>query len=190
MNENLAIYDIEEVIETNARDILSGLRFDNEVQNTQLKHLSGGWRIRVSLATTLLIKHDILLLDEPTNHLGLPAILWLQKYLTYLVNSTILLVSHDRAFLNTVMDEVMVLKNTTLMYYKRNYDEYLQNFEERQEYLQGMADSINKKKAATQKSIDKSSYVDRKSGDDKKLAVIASKKKNGPLRNGSKQQGS
>lgn len=169
MIENLAIYDIEEVIQTNARDILSGLGFDNEMQNTQLKHLSGGWRIRVSLATALLIKPDILLLDEPTNDLDLPAILCLQKYLMHLVNTTILLVSHDRTFLTTVIDEVIVLKNKTLVYYKGNYDEYLQNLEERQEYLQGMADSINKKKAATQKSRDKSSYVARKSGDDKKL---------------------
>lgn len=177
INEKLSIYDSEEVIEANARDILSGLGFDNEMQNTRLKHLSGGWRIRISLASALIIKPDILLLDEPTNHLDLPAILWLQTYIKELLNTTILLVSHDRAFLNAAIDEVIVLKNKTLRYYKGNYDEYFRNFEERQVYLQTMADSINKKKTAAQKSIDKSSSIAHKSGDDKKLAAVASKKK-------------
>lgn len=177
MNEKLAIYDNEEVIVSNVHAILSGLGFTNEMQGGRLKDLSGGWRVRVSLASALLIKPDVLLLDEPTNHLDLPAILWLQKYLAGLDNTTILLVSHDRAFLNATIDEVIVLKNKSLVYYKGNYDEYLENYEERQAHLKTVANAIDKKKTAAQKSMEKGAATARKSGDDKKLAVIASKKK-------------
>jgi ATPase subunit of ABC transporter with duplicated ATPase domains len=65
-------------------------------------HPPGGWRIRVSLAQALFLQPDLLLLDEPTNHLDLPGIIWLQRYLRRLEHTTLVVVSHDRAFLNAV----------------------------------------------------------------------------------------
>jgi ATP-binding cassette subfamily F protein 3 len=82
--------------------------------------------MRVALAQALFIKPDLLLFDEPTNHLDLPAILWLTKYLRELEDVTLVLVSHDRTFLNAVAQEVIIMRNGKLSYYTGNYDEVRQ----------------------------------------------------------------
>ena len=87
--------------EARAGEILSGLRFTEDMQKQSTDSLSGGWRMRVALAGALFIQPDLLMLDEPTNHLDLEAVLWLEQYLQSYPH-TILLVSHDRAFLNEV----------------------------------------------------------------------------------------
>lgn len=176
VHAELALYDSEETFQNNARAILTGLGFTDEMQMGLVEHLSGGWRIRAALAAALLLKPDVLLLDEPTNHLDLPTILWLQEYLQT-VEGTVLVVSHDRAFLNAVCQEIVLLKNQALEYHKGNYDEYRTNFEEKQVHNQTLADAVEKKKVAAVKSIEKGIATAKKSGDDKKMAAMASKKK-------------
>jgi ATP-binding cassette subfamily F protein 3 len=92
--------------ESRAAQILSGLQFTPEMQSGPTSALSGGWRMRVSLAAALFIEPDLLLLDEPTNHLDLEAVLWLESYLnTY--KHTLVVVSHDRGFLNEVCTDII-----------------------------------------------------------------------------------
>ncbi|ORX35510.1 P-loop containing nucleoside triphosphate hydrolase protein [Piromyces finnis] len=160
-----------------ASKILSGLGFSEEWQKGPMKNLSGGWRIRASLAQALFLEPFILLLDEPTNHLDFPAIIWLEGYLKSLTETTLVIVSHDRAFLNEVVDEIIVLKNKTLKYYSGNYDIYEQAYEEDQLHKQRQKETIEKKKQALQQNIQKNLQMARKSGDDKRLQQVASRKK-------------
>eukprot|EP01041_Mallomonas_annulata_P013766 gene13766-29277_t len=94
------------------------------MQRSSTASLSGGWRMRVALAGALLIEPDLLMLDEPTNHLDLEAVLWLQSYLLG-YKHTVLLVSHDREFLNEVCTDIIMFKNLKLNYYRGNYDAFV-----------------------------------------------------------------
>ncbi|CAG8721939.1 2790_t:CDS:2, partial [Acaulospora morrowiae] len=119
--------------EPRAREILSGLGFSEKQQYSpvaSLSSLSGGWRMRVTLAQSLFLQPDILLLDEPTNHLDLPAILWLQSYLNTLIDTTMVIVSHDRRFLNKTVTEIIRFKDQKLTYHTGNYDEFEKNLED------------------------------------------------------------
>ncbi len=106
-----------------AAGILSGLGFDHEAQQRPLASFSGGWRMRVALAATLFSAPDLLLLDEPSNHLDLETRLWLESYLTS-YRGTILLVSHDRGLLNTVVDAILHVEDGKLTLYRGNYDNF------------------------------------------------------------------
>merc|ERR1719362_902336 len=103
--------------------ILRGLQFTDELLQTPTKSLSGGWRMRVSLASALFAQPELLLLDEPTNHLDFPAVLFLEEYLCSFKN-TCLLVSHDRTFLNSVCTDIIFLNGKKLTYYKGDYDTF------------------------------------------------------------------
>ena len=110
--------------EARAAMILAGLQFTTAMQRGPTSALSGGWRMRVSLAASLFIEPDLLLLDEPTNHLDLEAVLWLEQYLLS-YRHTLVVVSHDRGFLNTVCTDVIEFSNHKLTYYKGDYDTYV-----------------------------------------------------------------
>jgi len=112
-------------IEFKAHEILAGLGFSEEDQKRQLGEFSGGWRMRVMLAKILLQAPDILLLDEPTNHLDLPSIKWLETYLLAF-EGAIVIVSHDRWFLDKVVNRIVESRKGKLTPYAGNYSFYLE----------------------------------------------------------------
>ncbi|QPQ54346.1 ABC-F family ATP-binding cassette domain-containing protein [Allosphingosinicella flava] len=106
-----------------AARILVGLGFDEDMQHRPLDSFSGGWRMRVALAALLFSAPDLLLLDEPSNHLDLEAVLWLEDFLKS-YRATILVVSHERDFLNNVVDHILHLDRGTLTLYPGGYDAF------------------------------------------------------------------
>jgi len=106
-----------------AAGILDGLGFTTKMQKMTTKEFSGGWRMRLALAQALLMEPDLLLLDEPTNMLDMRAVLWLESRLQNWPN-TLLTVSHDRSYLNSVCTDIIHLSSRTLYYYKGDYDTF------------------------------------------------------------------
>ena len=114
-----------------AARILVGLGFDEEAQHRPLDSFSGGWRMRVALAALLFSQPDLLLLDEPSNHLDLEAVLWLEDFLIS-YPATIVIVSHERDFLNNVVDHILHLDKGKLTLYPGGYDQFERQKAERQ----------------------------------------------------------
>ena len=106
-----------------AAQLLVGLGFLQADLTRPLSAFSGGWRMRVNLARTLFMPSDLLLLDEPTNHLDLDALLWLEQWLTR-YPGTLLLISHDRDFLDAVCDHIVHMHHQTLELYRGNYSQF------------------------------------------------------------------
>lgn len=106
-----------------AAQLLNGLGFENSVLERSVNHFSGGWRMRLNLARALMHRADLLLLDEPTNHLDLEAILWLEQYLLRYPGS-LMVVSHDREFLNTCVNRIASIHNHSIETYSGNYDDF------------------------------------------------------------------
>lgn len=124
----------------------------------------------------LIIIYNYWLINS-ANHLDFPAIIWLENYLKSLTETTLVIVSHDRAFLNQVVEEIIVYKNKSLRYFKGNYDIYEQAYEEEKLHKLRQKEEIDRKKQNLEKNIQKNIQMARKSGDDKKLTQAASKKK-------------
>ena len=103
-----------------AARLMSGLGFGAEDQARGLNEFSGGWRMRLNLAQALMCRSDILLLDEPTNHLDLDAVIWLQEWLVH-YDGTLILITHDREFLDEVVDHVLHIENNAVTLYSGNY---------------------------------------------------------------------
>ena len=111
---------------------LTGLGFERSDLDRQTREFSGGWRMRIELAKILLRKPDVLLLDEPTNHLDIESIQWLEQYLANTAKAVVL-VSHDRAFINNVSNRTMEISCGQITDYKVKYDEYVVLRKERHE---------------------------------------------------------
>ena len=110
--------------ESRAAQLLAGLGFDADMQGKPTREYSGGWRMRIVLAQALFLRPDLLLLDEPTNHLDVHALTWLEVFLAAW-EQTVLIVSHDRGFLNRTTSATMFIHNKRLRYYGGNYDTFL-----------------------------------------------------------------
>jgi len=123
-------------IEYKAHEILAGLGFSEPDTHRKLSTFSGGWRMRVMLAKILLQAPDILLLDEPTNHLDLPSIVWLEDYLKAF-EGAIVIVSHDRWFLDKVINRTVESRKGKLTIYSGNYTFYLEEKAQREEIQRG-----------------------------------------------------
>jgi len=119
-------------VETKARKMLRGLGFRDTDFDRRAKAMSGGWIMRARLARLLVMEPDLLLLDEPTNHLDLLALLWLQNYLKN-YSGAVLLISHDRQFMDEVVTQVHEISEKKLVAYTGNYEAYLRQREERYE---------------------------------------------------------
>jgi ATP-binding cassette subfamily F protein 3 len=133
VHERLIAIDAHSAPSRAAR-ILIGLGFDEEAQARPLESFSGGWRMRVALASLLFSQPDLLLLDEPSNHLDLEAVLWLEDFLKS-YPATILIVSHERDFLNNVVDHILHLERGKLTLYPGGYDAFERQRAERQAQL-------------------------------------------------------
>ena len=139
--ERLGGYELE----SKARQILAGLGFPVEDFDKPAKEFSGGWQMRISLSKLLLRRPDVLLLDEPTNHLDLESVQWLERFLSS-YDGTVLLVSHDRSFMDACVTHVAALENRMLVTYTGNYSGYLHQREENLEQLRA-------KRAAQERDI-------------------------------------
>ena len=130
IHERLTAIDAHSAPSRAAR-ILVGLGFDEEMQHRELESFSGGWRMRVALASLLFSEPDLLLLDEPSNHLDLEAVLWLEDFLKS-YPATIVIVSHERDFLNNVVDHILHLDRGKLTLSPGGYDAFERQRAERQ----------------------------------------------------------
>lgn len=135
-------------VEVRVNQILSVLKLDNT--EAKISSLSGGQKKRVALAQVLVAEADFLILDEPTNHLDLDMIEWLEEYLSK-SKSTILMVTHDRYFLEVVCDTIFELEDKTIYKYKGNFSYYLEKKAERQDQLQS---TIDKARNTFKKELD------------------------------------
>ena len=176
-------------LEAKAKQILAGLSFREKDFDRPAREMSGGWVMRAHLARLLAQEPDLLLLDEPTNHLDLEALLWFQDYLkTY--PGAILVISHDREFLNQLVGSVVEIRQSKLIRYRGNYDDYLVQREAAEEQLLAayknqqreiahMMEFINRFRAKNTKAaqaqsklkqIERMEKIEAPSGDDKKVS--------------------
>src|ERR1700759_376555 len=110
-------------LEGRAREVLAGLSFSQEMMDGDVGSLSGGWKMRVALARILLMRPDVMLLDEPSNHLDLESLIWLEQFLKG-YEGALLMTSHDREFINRIINKVVEIDGGTLSTYSGNYEFY------------------------------------------------------------------
>ena len=175
-------------LEAKAKQILAGLSFREKDFDRPAREMSGGWVMRAHLARLLTQEPDLLLLDEPTNHLDLEALLWFQDYLKNYPGA-LLVISHDREFLNQLVGSIIEIRQSKLIRYRGNYDDYvvqreaaeeqlLAAFKNQQREIARMMEFINRFRAKNTKAsqaqsklkqIDRMEKVEAPTSDDKKI---------------------
>lgn len=143
IEEQSEVYHRLDMLGAGSRDeeiekILKGLGFERKDFTRQTAEFSGGWRMRIELAKLLLQKPDILLLDEPTNHLDIEAIMWLEEFMETFPGAVVL-ISHDKTFLDNVTTRTIEISNQKIYDYKTNYSHYLELRKERREQQENAA---------------------------------------------------
>lgn len=151
--ERLGGYELE----ARARQILAGLGFPVEDFNKPARDFSGGWQMRISLSKLLLRHPDLLLLDEPTNHLDLESVRWLEQFLAG-YDGAVLLVSHDRAFMDACVSHVAAVENRRITTYAANYSGYLRQREDNLEQMRAKRAAQEREIAHMQVFVDKFRY--------------------------------
>lgn len=141
-------------VQSKAEAILEGLGFSTADLNLPLRQFSGGWRMRVMLAKLLLQKPALLMLDEPTNHLDLPSIQWVEKY-TQSYEGAVIVVSHDRQFLDNTIDTTVEVSGGKLNYYAGNYSYYLEEKALRNDIQRGAYENQQAKIRQTERFIER-----------------------------------
>ena len=159
-------------VESEIRTVLHGFQFYEEDYDRPVQSLSGGQKTRLALARIFLMSYDLLILDEPTNHLDMQTLNWLEGYLRG-YRGALLIVSHDRYFLNRVANQVLELRNNTLHTYKGNYDFYLKEkalrMEQEWKEYQKQQNEIEKLEDFVAKNIVRASTTKRAQSRRKKL---------------------
>ncbi len=168
--------DYDYTLEPKAHKILAGLGFREGDADKAAKTFSGGWVMRAHLARLLVSEPTLLLLDEPTNHLDLEALLWFQDYLTR-YSGGLVVISHDRAFLNALCTGIIELRGQRLHSYHGNYDEYLVEKEARKAQHQAVFKNQQREIAHLQTFVDrfgaKASMASRAKSKEKQIARLA-----------------
>ncbi|MGL4630851.1 MAG: ABC-F family ATP-binding cassette domain-containing protein [Leadbetterella sp.] len=141
-------------IQSKAEEILEGLGFKTYELSLPLKDFSGGWRMRVMLAKLLLAKPSVLMLDEPTNHLDLPSIQWVERYIANYENAVIV-VSHDREFLDNVCNVTVEVEGCRLNYYAGNYSYFVEEKALRNEIQKGAFENQQAQIRQTERFIER-----------------------------------
>lgn len=130
-----------------ASQILTGLGFSREMMDGPYRSLSGGWRSRASLAIALLVQSDLLLLDEVSNYLDLPSIIWTERFLSeHSPASTLVLTSHDQAFLDAVAEETIVIRHKQLRYFAGNPSAFYVEERKGRKRTRGQMEALQRKK--------------------------------------------
>ncbi|MFJ7502373.1 ABC transporter ATP-binding protein [Serratia grimesii] len=141
-------------IRSRAASLLHGLGFSNEQLLNPVRAFSGGWRMRLNLAQALVCRSDLLLLDEPTNHLDLDAVIWLERWLKS-YPGTLVLISHDRDFLDPIVDKILHIEQETINEYTGNYSSFERQRSTKLAQQQALYQNQQEKVAHLQ------SYIDR-----------------------------
>lgn len=144
-------------IQSRAASLLAGLGFSDTEQKNPVKSFSGGWRMRLNLAQALLCRSELLLLDEPTNHLDLDTMYWLEGWIKA-YQGTLILISHDRDFIDAIVDEIVHVEHHKLNYYKGNYSAFERIRAERMAQQQVAFERQQKERAHMQSFVDRFRY--------------------------------
>ena len=173
--ENDDDHDIDWTLEPRAKKILAGLGFREGDADKLAKTFSGGWVMRAHLARLLVAEPALLLLDEPTNHLDLESLLWFQDYLTRYPGGLVV-ISHDRAFLNALCTGILEMRGGTLNRYTGDYDDYVAEKEARKEQQAASFKNQQREIAHLQKFVDrfgaKASMASRAKSKEKQIARL------------------
>lgn len=144
-------------IRARASELLDGLGFSQEQMSWNLTQFSGGWRMRLNLAQALICRSDLLLLDEPTNHLDLDAVMWLERWLQS-YPGTLILISHDRDFLDPIISRIIHIENQKLNEYTGNYSSFENQRAQKMMQQQAMYQKQQKQMSHMQSYIDRFRY--------------------------------